>query len=144
MNRAELVDHIRATRREFEALLGDLNPRQMMQPGVREKSVKDILAHIAWYEGEEADFYGEINVEGSPLWKVPQESRNEILFEHNRHRALEEVLADFRQAHERLLNVIERYRRKICNTGRSPAPLSSRACEGSRFTRMITTASTST
>jgi hypothetical protein len=40
----------------------------MTQPGVAgEWSVKDILAHIAWYEDEEADFYGEINVEGSPF-----------------------------------------------------------------------------
>ena len=122
MKRAELVNHIRATRREFEALLGDLNPRQMTQPGVSGQwSVKDILAHIAWYESEEADFYGEINVEGSPLWKVPQEPRNQILFEQNRDRPLEEVLADFRQAHERLLNVIERLSEEdLATPGRFP------------------------
>ena len=109
MKRANLVDRIRTTRREFEALLEGLSPRQMTQPGVAgEWSVKDMLAHIAWYEREEADFYGEIDVEGSPLWRLPQEPRNQKLFEQARHRPLQEVLADFREAHERLLSVVER------------------------------------
>src|SRR5262245_19016065 len=109
MKRAELIHRIRATREEFEALLEGLSPRQMTQPGVAgEWSIKDMLAHIAWYEREEAHFYGGIDVEGSPLWKVPQEPRNQILFEQARRRPLEEVLADFREAHERLVSVIER------------------------------------
>ncbi len=94
----------------------------MAQPGVAgDWSVKDMLAHIAWYEREEADVYGEVSGEGSPLWNVPQEPRNRILFEQARGRPLEEVLADFREAHERFLGVIERLSEEdLARPGRFP------------------------
>lgn len=108
MRRSELIARVRSTRAEFEELLAGLGPDGLTQSGVAgEWSIKDILAHIAWYEAEEAGFYGGSNVEGSPLWKVPQDPRNQILFEEARDRRLEEVLAAFRSAHQRFLTVIE-------------------------------------
>ena len=108
MRRSELVARIRSTRAEFEDLLAGLSPDEMTRPGVAgDWSVKDMLAHIAWYEAEEAEFYGETSVEGSPLWKVPQDPRNQVVVEQARPRPLEQVLADFRSAHDRFLKVIE-------------------------------------
>jgi hypothetical protein len=108
LKRSELIERIRSTRHEFETLLAQLTPEQMTQAGVAgEWSIKDMLAHIAWYEGQEAEFYAESDLEGSPLWKVPQDPRNQILFEQSRDRPLEEVLGEFRAAHNRFLEVIE-------------------------------------
>lgn len=121
-NRSELIDRIRSTRDELEALIADLTPDQMTEPGVAEEwSIKDMLAHIAWYEGEEAEFYGETGAESSPLWDEPQDPRNQILFEQNRDRSLQEVLTQFRQAHARFLEVVEGLSEEdLSNPGRFP------------------------
>lgn len=109
MKKSELVERMRATRVEFESLLAELEPDQMTRSGVAGVwSVKDMLAHIAWYQREEAELFGETGVEASPLWEVPQEPRNEILFEQNRERPLDTVLTEFRQVFEKLQAVVER------------------------------------
>lgn len=109
MKKSELVDRMRATRDEFESLLAELEPKKMTRSDVAGAwSVKDILAHIAWYQREEADLFGETGVEASSLWKVSQDPRNEILFQQNRDRPLDEVLAEFQQAFDKLLAVVAR------------------------------------
>lgn len=67
-----------------------------------------MLAHLAWYEREEAELVGESGVEASPLWKFPQEPRNALLWEQHHDRALEDVLADFRQAFDMLVTAVDR------------------------------------
>jgi hypothetical protein len=42
------------------------------------------------------------------LWKVPQGHRNQVLVKQAGHQTPENVLAEFREAHTRLLRVIER------------------------------------
>ena len=107
MNRPELIDLLQTTRQELEGLLAQLSPVQMAQPGVAGVwSVKDMLAHIAWYQAEEVEFFGETGVAASPLWATPQDQRNEILFAQSRDRPLEEVLAEFRRVHERFVAVV--------------------------------------
>lgn len=122
MKKSELVKRMRTTRAEFERLLEELEPNQMTQSGVAGGwSVKDMLAHIAWYQREEAELFGETGVEASPLWEVPQDPRNELLFEQNRDRPLDEVLTEFRQAFEKFLAVVERLSDEDLNTlGRFP------------------------
>jgi len=52
LTKPELLAQIRDERRKLEALLATLTPDQMIQPGVDGAwSVKDILAHIATWEG---------------------------------------------------------------------------------------------
>jgi len=48
---AQILDQIRATHQPLEALLAPLDEAHMTQPGVNgEWSVKDMLAHITWWE----------------------------------------------------------------------------------------------
>ena len=108
MKQSELIERMRATRAEFESLLADLEDDQMTRGGVAGAwSVQDMLAHIAWYQLEEAELFGETSVAASSLWDTPQDARNEILFVQNRDRSLDEVLIEFRQAFEKLLAVVE-------------------------------------
>lgn len=122
MEKSELVGHMRATRAEFESLLAELTPDQMTQGGVAGVwSIKDMLAHIAWYQREEAELFGETGANASPLWDLPQEPRNEMLFQQNRDRPLEAVLAEFRHAFEKLLHAAERLSEADLNVpGRFP------------------------
>lgn len=108
MTKHELLTLMRVTRQELEALLAQLTPAQMSQRGVAgDWSVKDMLAHIAWYQAEEVEFFGETGVEASPLWATPQDARNELLFAQNHDRPLDAILADFRNAFVRFLQVVE-------------------------------------
>ena len=47
-------------------------------------------------------------VEASPLWEVPQDPRNELLFEQNRAESPDQTLAEFRQAFDKLIAAVER------------------------------------
>ena len=49
--KSELLDRITAERARLDALLEPLNSEQLAQPGVEgHLSIKDLLAHIAWWE----------------------------------------------------------------------------------------------
>lgn len=108
MTKQELLALMHATRQELEALLAQLTPAQLSQPGVAgDWSVKDMLAHIAWYQAEEVEFFGETGVAASPLWATPQDARNELLLAQNRERTLDDILAEFRCAFARFCSVVE-------------------------------------
>lgn len=108
MTKRELLALMQATRQELEDLLAQLDPVAMSQPGVTgDWSVKDMLAHIAWYQAEEAEFFGETGVAASPLWATPQDARNELLLAQNRERTLDEILTEFRTAFGRFLSIVE-------------------------------------
>ncbi|MEZ4732974.1 MAG: DinB family protein [Caldilineaceae bacterium] len=108
MTKRELLARMQSTRQELETLLAQLSPDQLMHSKVTgEWTVKDMLAHIAWYQAEEVEFFGETGVAASPLWATPQEARNELLFAQNRERPLDEILAAFRTAFTRFLVVVE-------------------------------------
>lgn len=108
MTKQELLALMQATRQELEALLAQLTPAQINQPGVAgDWSVKDMLAHIAWYQAEEVEFFGETGVEASLLWATPQDARNELFFAQNHDRPLDAILLQFRTAFVRFLQVVE-------------------------------------
>ena len=78
--------------------------------------VKDALTHNAWHQREEAEIFGETSVEASPLWEVPQDPRSEMLFEQNRAQSLDQTLAEFRQAFDKLIAAVERLTGDDLNT----------------------------
>lgn len=108
MTKRELLALMQSTRQELETLLAQLDLVAMSQPGVvGDWSVKDMLAHIAWYQAEEVEFFGETGVAASPLWATPQDARNELLLAQNRERTLEDILAEFRTAFTHFMAVVE-------------------------------------
>ena len=51
MTKTRLLDRLRTERAQWEALLTDIDEARMTQPGVEgEWSVKDIVAHVTFYE----------------------------------------------------------------------------------------------
>ncbi len=102
---------LRRERAAWEALLaevGALGEARMTQPGViGEWSIKDIIAHITWYEREMVGLLRMHALAGSPLWQLPHGQRNTALFEELRGKPLADVLADARQAFAELLALVE-------------------------------------
>jgi hypothetical protein len=74
-------------------------------------SVKDIIAHLNYYEGWMADRMRE-QLEGRPyaptqLDMLHFEPRNTVIYEQNKHRTLDDVLTESKKVHQDLLDMIE-------------------------------------
>lgn len=108
MGRDELLERMRSTRQELEAVLAGLPPADLLEPGVAaDWSVKDMLAHLAWYEREEAAYYGATGEPESPWWSEPQDIRNELMVAASRSSSLDHVLAELRAARQRMVALVE-------------------------------------
>lgn len=111
--KAEMLDQIHATRQALEEALARLDAAQLTQPGVNgEWSVKDMLAHIAWWEehrtrilrGESND----LSVGGVDLAEdATTDQVNAAVFAANQNRPLSAVRAEFDAAHRDVLTAIE-------------------------------------
>jgi uncharacterized protein (TIGR03083 family) len=108
MNKAELLKDIRAEWALWEALLGEIEEAQMTQPGAAgEWSVKDVIAHITWFEREMVGMLQARALVGSDLWQLPTDERNARIFEENQDRPLQDVLAEAQQVHRQFLEEFE-------------------------------------
>ena len=114
ISKKEMLALIHSEWKALWAALKQLSPEQMAQPGVESNwSVKDILAHIMAWEKRmvqwlEESLRGEVPERPAPGMSWDDLDRlNEQIYRENRDRALDEVLADFRQSHEESLRVVE-------------------------------------
>ncbi len=104
MNKAEFLSSLQAERLEWDRLLVEAGEDRMEQPGVEgEWSLKDIVAHVAWYEREMVELIGARRLAGSELWQLPTHQRNEAIYQANRGRPLAEVLAEGREVYSQFL-----------------------------------------
>jgi hypothetical protein len=108
MNKAELLAATRKERARWDALVGSVDQAQMTRRGVAgEWSVKDIIAHITWYERELVITLQARALAGSELWQLPMDERNAVIFQENRDRPLDEVLAEAPRVFQQLLGLLE-------------------------------------
>jgi hypothetical protein len=70
-------------------------------------SVKDLLAHIAWYEREMVGILQHRALSGSELWILSSSDRNTVILDQNRSRALGEVRQEAQQVYEELVRALE-------------------------------------
>jgi hypothetical protein len=108
MDKATFLQTLRAGRERLDMLLARVDAARMDQPGVSgEMSVKDIIAHIAWYERETVGLLNARALVGSELWYRPLNERNAAILEANRERPLSEVQAEARRAFEQLVQAVQ-------------------------------------
>lgn len=115
-NKGELLAEVKAAHARMEALLAALSPAEMNAPVLDEGwSVKDSLAHLAAWEkmmlgwldalrrGEPVVRYAPGFIETPAAGDEPMVRLNEKLYQDDRRRSLDDVLADFRRTHEQVL-----------------------------------------
>lgn len=108
MNKETFLEILQTTRAQWEALLKEIDEARMTQPGVEgEWSIKDIIAHIAWYEREMVGILQSRALDGSSLWVLPNAERNAAIFDQNRDRSLQDVLAEARRVYTELLEALQ-------------------------------------
>jgi hypothetical protein len=114
MKKSELLNWLQEEYQQWEALLDEIGPERMEQPGVNgDWTMKDIIAHLTGWQPRvnahlQAAERGES--EPPPTWPGHLQSDDEInawIYESNRGRSLREVLDESRQVFQQLLDVVE-------------------------------------
>ena len=107
MELAEFLEKIKTERTAWELQLARVPPEQMSAPGVAGKwSVKDLVAHITWSEWEMVGLLEARTLVGSDFWSLTNDERNEIVYQQNADRPLDEVLSDSKAVYARLLELV--------------------------------------
>ena len=126
MNKPRLIESMTNGRRKFEDTLSLLDEDHMTIPSLEGGwSVKDVLAHIAVWEGRmvrwlEDVMRGEIPqmLPSGKTWEDLDQINEEIYLE-NRDKPLEEVLAEFHQFLPKALEIVENVSEEdLINPGR--------------------------
>lgn len=108
MDIENLVNILRSERYEWNKLIDAVGEVRMQLPGVVGAwSVKDLIAHITWAEHETLLIIENRMKESSALWYVDQGERKEIVYQQNRERPLDDVLAEAHAVFEELVSNIE-------------------------------------
>jgi hypothetical protein len=110
MDRDEIIETVQQRRAVWESLIAEVGEARMTEPGVAgEWSVKDIIAHIAWYEWWSAEF---IRTRDWP--KLPShldfedtDARNAAYYLEMRDVPLEEIFAEARRSFDGLIAAVE-------------------------------------
>src|SRR5207237_2743438 len=86
MDRATFLDTLLTWRARWEELLSRVGEARMEEPGVEgDWSVKDIVAHITWYEREMVGLLrGTLSGESDATWELPLDERNAAIAEQER------------------------------------------------------------
>ncbi len=108
MSKALLLELLKSRRAEWDAVLAEVPVEAMTEPGAAGTwSVKDLVAHLNFFESWYGDRLHEqlegIQYTPTELDWMPFDQRNEIIYQQNRDRPVEEVLAESRVGFQRLL-----------------------------------------
>ena len=108
MNKAIFLATLQTGRAQWEALLAKVDQARMTEPGIEgEWSLKDIIAHIAWYEREMVGILQKRALVGSSLWVLPNAERNAAIFDQNRNRSLSEVMTEAQHVYSELFQAAQ-------------------------------------
>ena len=103
----KLIDTVQSERANWEAMLKQIDPDRLTLPSVAGSwSVKDIIAHIAWFEREMIDLIKGRALEGSELWNLPTDERNAAIYEENHELSLTQVMDESAQVFQQLLELL--------------------------------------
>jgi hypothetical protein len=114
MSKTRILESIQSGRKALQATLEGMSEVHMTEPGVESGwSVKDILVHIAAWEGMmvgwvEASLRGETPDRPPPgkTWD-DLDGLNAQIYADNKDKALDEVRMDFQASHQRVLRLVQ-------------------------------------
>ena len=107
MDKLSFINKVQEAREEWQSLIEEVDKPRMIEPGLPGGwSVKDVIAHITWYEREMIGMLKAMALEGSDLWQLPQDERNIPIYEQNKDLPLEEVLSEAEQVYDQLYQAI--------------------------------------
>ncbi|MCA9935062.1 MAG: phosphoribosylglycinamide formyltransferase [Ardenticatenaceae bacterium] len=85
---------------QWQALLAQISAAHLTEPALSGGwAVKDVIAHLAWFEREMADLINQRALVGSDLWLLSIDEQNAVIYEQNRERPLPDIQAEAAQSH---------------------------------------------
>ena len=111
MTKREVLSALRVGWAEWEAALTEVDPAAMEIPAINAGwTIKDTIAHVNYYERWllvwlEAAVRGKVTY-ATHVDLLDVDARNALVFAENRDRPLGDVLAESRQVHERLVQLV--------------------------------------
>ena len=112
-NKSELLEQIQAGRAAWEALLAQVEPERLTEPGVEgDWSLKDVIAHIAFYEQRAGNRLRAVARGTTPashpvIKNLDTDDANAWIYDQNENRPLAEVQAEEQAAYRQLLEALE-------------------------------------
>jgi uncharacterized damage-inducible protein DinB len=89
-------------------VIESLEPEKLGEPGVAGTwSIKDIIAHISWYEREIIPLIQQHRLTGSPLWNLSTDERNAAIFEIVHDHPVKEVLEESKAVFNELVEAVK-------------------------------------
>jgi epoxyqueuosine reductase QueG len=108
MTKDEFVRRVRESWSAWESVVARCPASCLEEAGFYGgRSLRDVIMHIAWYEREMVGILEAMAFEGSPLWELPTDERNAIVYSENERRTLEDVLSEAAAVHSRLVELLE-------------------------------------
>jgi uncharacterized damage-inducible protein DinB len=100
----ELIEKVKAARADWDEAVAAVDASRFEEPGVAgEWSLKDVIAHVAWFEREMIAVIEARALVGSDLWMLPPRERNDAIWKANRDRPLADVREEAARVWEELL-----------------------------------------
>ncbi len=107
MEAAAFIDAVRTKWEKLEVGLGGLTDEQMLLPGTDgSMSLKDVLAHITWYEREMVNVVTQRALLGSDWWNLTLDERNANIYHESQNLSLDECRVEAQQVHARLMSAL--------------------------------------
>jgi Mycothiol maleylpyruvate isomerase N-terminal domain len=107
--RDELLEHYRQSIEELKAAIEDLSEAQMVEPSIDGWSVKDNLAHVAFWHNLRAEEIGRISAGHATTWRISgeeDERLNAIVHNARRDLPLDQALWELENTRQRLLHAL--------------------------------------
>lgn len=108
MTKSGFLAALEVERARWEELIEQISPAWMLTPVTGAWTVKDILAHISWYEKEMVQMLHTRLFSGSELWDLPQDERNRAIYRQNLSRSLDDILAETTQVYQEMTREIKK------------------------------------
>jgi hypothetical protein len=107
VNKKAILEDITTEYDQWHNIIEKMSPEDMIQPRACGKwSIKDVIAHIAWYEREMISLINLRQLIGSKLWDLSTDERNQIIFEQNNDRSLGDVIEESGKIHNDFIQAL--------------------------------------
>lgn len=103
MYKKNFVEQITTERKRLDDVLAQFTQEQMVSVNiVGNWTIKDVIAHITWFDREMVQLLQTRELAGSDLWLLTDDKRNVIIYNENKDRPLDEVMAESNTIYQQL------------------------------------------
>ena len=103
----KLLDEIRGYRREWRGLIEKVEEMGLIEaPLTTNRSTKDLIAHITFYEKQTVEIMKHKTLIGSEWWDLTQDERNDRIHQQNRTRSYSNVRQESETVFQELIKQI--------------------------------------